>query len=239
MKIEKVQIKTENNTVLKAMLLRNENHKSKHFPFLVIHGWTSSMARYPERVAPEVEIGYQALLFDMRGHGMTGGDLSKLTIKDHFNDVLAAYDYLLSLENIKKENISVFGSSYGGYLAALLTAERKVNNLVLNVPALYPDIIFDKHKQRSESTNEFRRVVRGKNESRALKAVADFKGKILFIQAEKDELLPKSVMESYKKAAKSDYSFVEIKGANHSMTAPKTAEERNRIMAKWFKKLHK
>ena len=50
-------------------------------------------------------------------------------------DLLAAYDFLAALRNVDSDSIAVVGSSYGGYLAALLTALRPVKWLGLRVPA--------------------------------------------------------------------------------------------------------
>jgi dipeptidyl aminopeptidase/acylaminoacyl peptidase len=62
-----------------------------------------------------------------------------VTRQDGLDDVLAAYDYLASQPLIDKTAIGVIGTSYGGYLAMLLTAYRPVRWLAMRVPALYPD----------------------------------------------------------------------------------------------------
>ena len=72
---------------------------------LAIHGWTSEMARYPERIAPLIEMGWIGVLFDMRGHGETGGKLKTLSVKDHHEDCLAAYDYIKNIEYADTENM--------------------------------------------------------------------------------------------------------------------------------------
>ena len=58
------------------------------------------------------------------------------------DDVLAAYDYLSSIDGVDSKNVSAVGSSFGGYLATILSAKRKVRNLALRVPADYPNEAF-------------------------------------------------------------------------------------------------
>jgi pimeloyl-ACP methyl ester carboxylesterase len=115
------------------------------------------MARYPERIAPLVKMGWIGVLFDMRGHGETGGELKTLSAKDHHQDCLAAYDYIKNIENADTQNIAVFGSSYGGYQACLLVAKRPVRHLILKAPAQYADALFaTSDKQHSPETTEYR-----------------------------------------------------------------------------------
>ena len=52
---------------------------------------------------------------------------------------LAAYDVLAASRRSTTPSIAVVGSSYGGYLAAILTSLRPVRWLALRVPALYKD----------------------------------------------------------------------------------------------------
>lgn len=231
-----VTIPTNYSTELAGMVLTNPNGSDKQPAILVIHGWTSEMARYPERVEPEIEMGYTAVLFDLRGHGQTGGDLDTFSPHDHLNDCLAAYDYMLNLDTVDPNNISVFGSSYGGYLASLVSAERKVDHLLLSVPALYPDDIFDQPKlQRSEQTTEYLKRVLQPGDNKALLAVHNFEGDLLLIEAEHDEQVHPQVMKNFRATAKDGYDYKLIEGADHSMKNPGTNEARIKIMANWFK----
>lgn len=232
-----VSIPTANGT-LKATILNDSSFSGKRPAVLVIHDWTSSMSNYPSRVMGLVDQGYLVLLFDMRGHGETGGELEALSVSDHLNDALAAYDYLLTLENVDPNNISVLGSSYGGYLATLLTAERKVNHLVLSVPANYPDDIFDKPgMQTSQYVDEYRKRLLGPAEGRALAAVHNYQGDLLFIEAENDEQVPTQVMRGYRNAALTQYEYVLIPGADHGLKTPGANEARIQALNEWFGKL--
>src|SRR5690606_32989007 len=131
-----------NDEKLKGFVLRDESFTGKRPVVLVLHGWTSSTRRFPERVEPLVKMGYVCLLFDMRGHGATGYELAKYSRKDHLDDCLAAYDFIATLEDVDITAISVMGSSYGGYMAVLLTGKRPIKKLILLAPAQYQNKMF-------------------------------------------------------------------------------------------------
>lgn len=223
---------------LKGMLLRAPSPAPLVPAILVIHGWTSSMSRYPSRMMNIVDQGYLALVFDLRGHGETGGDLESLSIQDHLQDVLVAYDYLTQVEGVNTENVSVIGSSYGGYLASLLTAERRVDHLVLSVPANYPDDIFDKPgMQTSQYVETYCQRLFGPAEGKALAAIHNFHGDLLLIEAEHDEVVPTQVTRGYRNATLVEYDRVVIPGADHGLTTPGANEARIQAMNDWFAKL--
>lgn len=237
MKTQQISISTPGGK-LRGMILSNPDYKGKRPALLVIHGWTSAMNRYPSRVENIVNMGYIAVLFDMRGHGETGGELDLLSVRDHLDDCLAAYDFMVNLDNVDTNDIAVFGSSYGGYLASLLSAERKIHHLALNVPADYPDDIFHKPKlQSSKHTHEYRKKELSPSEAKALSAIHNFSGDLLLIEAEFDEQVNPQVMKNYRHAAPEGYDYALIKGADHSMKNPGANEARVKVLTEWFEKL--
>ncbi|MBP9669810.1 alpha/beta fold hydrolase [Candidatus Woesebacteria bacterium] len=236
--INRVTIATTKGEVLSAMSLGKSGLHGKRPFILVIHGWTSSMSRYPERLAPAIYKGYSCVMFDMRGHGETGYELSNYSRKDHFDDCLAAYDYMVKLPNIDLENISVFGSSYGGYMATLLSAERKVHNLILKAPAQYPDEGWDEPKlsQERDQVSLYRQQPHTIEDNKALKAINIYQGKLLFIECEKDEQVPKQVMVDYRKYISVPYDYELLEGSDHACKLPGTNEMFVERMGKWFTK---
>lgn len=238
MEITKVKIPIANDIQLSAMILRREGFTGKRPVILAIHGWTSEMARYPERIAPLIKMGWTGLLFDMRGHGETGGELKQLSAKDHHQDCLSAYDYIKSIEDADTENITVFGSSYGGYQACLLVAKRPVKNLILKAPAQYDDVLFGvPDKQRSPETMQYRSRHHNPQDNMTLKAINNFKGNILFIECEKDEQVPKQVINDYRDAITVNYDYELLIDADHACHAPGSNQAMINVMTKWFRKL--
>lgn len=106
---------------------------------LFVHGWGGSQQQYVTRAREIAALGCFCLTFDLRGHARTQEQQKTVTREDNLRDVVAAYDALVRQRGIDTSSIAVIGSSYGGYLAAILTALRPVRWLVLRAPALYKD----------------------------------------------------------------------------------------------------
>ena len=79
------------------------------------------------------ERGFGALLFDLRGHGHSGGELMSGGWHERM-DVLGAFDYLLA-RGVPAESVGLLGLSLGAATAALAAAdEPRVRALVLDCP---------------------------------------------------------------------------------------------------------
>ena len=233
-----IGISTVGGERLQVQILDGMGDSQKKPVILVIHGWTSEMARYPERFAPMVDMGYTCVLFDMRGHGKTGGDLANYSIKDHLDDCLCAYDYMASMEGVDLDNISVFGSSYGGYLASLLTGKRRVDQLVLKAPSQYPDDIFTEAKlsQDRGDLDRYRFAPHGSEDNMALGAISEFRGSALLIECQEDEQVPKQVLSDYRDAFVVGYDYELLEGADHSCRKPGAEQAMIDVLARWFKR---
>jgi uncharacterized protein len=146
MKTAQLSLNTSHNQRLKGMLLTPDMHKDNYPAVLFIHGWMSDMQSYVPRAAALANRGYICLIFDLRGHGGSDGKLGDVTAAGSLDDAIAAYDYLASLPEVDKDRIGVVGSSYGGYIATLLTEKRPVSALALRVPAIYSNETFTQPK---------------------------------------------------------------------------------------------
>lgn len=236
MKTTSISIKTSDGTSLHGQLLFPNIPSQSLKSLLVIHGWKSSLKRFPKRVAPLVEAGYVCLVFDMRGHGATGGNLSSFSAQDHLDDCLAAYDFLASQQHIDPDHISVLGSSYGGYLATLLTKKRPVERLILLSPAQYPNEMFATVDRiiPNKNLSEYRSKPHTIQENRSLQAVADFKGKTLLIQPENDTQVHAQVFADFVTAAGNRLTHVIIPEADHSYYHGETNQEMISVLNSWM-----
>src|SRR5690606_25372191 len=112
---------------------------------------------------------------DLRGHAQTREQHETVTRDANLRDVIAAYDMLTSHPEVDAQEIAVVGSSYGGYMAAILTTLRAVRWLVLRVPALYRDEDWELPKRalhKGTDLEMYRRSVVPDEENRALRACA-------------------------------------------------------------------
>ncbi len=226
---------------LKGSLFFPKNLKATNPAILFIHGWTSERKRSYQYANGLAKIGYVSFLFDMRGHGESEGDINTATTKEFFDDVLAAYDYLLGVKEVDKENISAVGSSFGGYFAALLTGKRSIRRVVLRAPADYPNEDFNKSKMQSSGDEdpvvyEWRTQPREPGETLALSAIANFTGEVFIIESEKDDIVPHQTIQNYANAVKdkSKLTHKVIKAAPHSIKDGPFKDEIEKALVGWF-----
>ena len=182
---------------------------------LFIHGWTDSGESYNAQAKALTKLGYAAITFNLRGHGQgdmkSGAERHTYTPKDSLEDAKVAYDELK--KRLGNVHISVVGISYGGYIATQLIKERKVASLVISSPALYGDEDFTTPKEQYRS---FKGQVTGPN--KAFEALSDFKGKTLLIEAEKDDVVTKQVIDGYVRAGGDNITHKIVAEANHGTT---------------------
>src|SRR3990167_2021931 len=229
------------NLKLKGILILPQKLLKKNPAILFIHGWTSHKERSYQYANGLAKLGYISFLFDMRGHGESEGNRDKTTTKEFLDDVLAAYDYLTKAQGVNTSDISVIASSFGCYLASLLTAKRNIKNLVLKAPADYPNSVFNKPTaQNSAESNpdivSWRSEARKSDETFALDAVSNFNGKILILESEKDDMVPHQTVQNYVNAIKikSKLTHIVIKDAPHSIQEGRFRDKVEQILVDWF-----
>lgn len=219
--MQSIKIKTE-NTELDAALYLPTVPKDKNPALLFIHGWESRKERGADVAAVLAEKGFISLIFDLRGHGQTLGDLSQLSLKDFVDDCIAAYDYLVQVPGVDLKNITLSGSSLGSYLAAVLSSLRPASKLALRVPADFPDENFNTPRLKvhgNPGVTEWRMEPHDFNATKALRVVHDFKGKIFIAESGKDDIVHHQVIENYVNAVadKNQLTFFLMPDAPHSL----------------------
>ncbi len=210
-------------------------HMGKPCPaVLFIHGWSSNESGYRPRAESLVKLGYFCLTFDLIGHGHSSGSMESVTLKENIEASVAAYDFLASQEGVDNNAISVVGTSYGGYLAAILPSKRDMNSIVLRVPAIYEDEHKGKakeHRQSMHLANEHARP----RDNLALNSISGFGKRILLIEAEHDQVIPHYIIELITKAAKpNSLEHVVVKGSDHQFSRPEWQEEFIELLIRWF-----
>ncbi len=184
---------------------------------LFVHGWAGSQTQYLARARELGNLGCVCLTFDLYGHAKTFSFQGTVTREDNLNDIIAAYDMLASLPLVDQSAIGVIGSSYGGYLAAILTTLRPVKWLVLRAAALYKDEDWSRRKQllnRSELT-KYRDV--------------------LLVESEHDHLVPPSVTANYRTAFEKAHSLTVrvLEGADHALSEQRWQDAYTSLLKSW------
>jgi dienelactone hydrolase len=208
---------------------------------LFIHGWGGSQEQDMIRAEEIAQLGCICFTFDLRGHARHEAERNSVTRADGLTDVIAAYDFLVSQDQVDPSAIAVVGTSYGGYLATLLTAERPVNWLALRVPALYPDSHWDVPKALigRDEINQYRSHFRTGHHDRALAACERFGGDVLIVESEHDSYVPHVAITSFISAFQSSnsLSYRIMKGADHALRNESCRRAYNRLLLTWIEEM--
>ncbi|EWY36707.1 permease [Skermanella stibiiresistens SB22] len=204
---------------------------------LLVHGWGGTQEQYLARAREIAALGCVCLTIDLRGHGRTEGQYETVTREDNLNDLLAAYDRLASHPAVDPHSIAVVGSSYGGYLATIVSSLRPVRWLALRAPALYrdEDWMMPKRKLDKAEIDAYRRTRVTPDRNRALAACAEFTGDALVVECECDTIVPHPVITNYRAAFDKVHSLTYrvIKGADHGLSDNAAQQAYTTLLVTW------
>lgn len=239
MKIQSVSIPVKSEK-LAGLLYIPENLENKKLPSVVIfHGRGNSKKRYMDRSVALANKGIMTLIFDFRGCGESDGDFSKQTITMGYEDAVAGYEFLRNHPLCDPSRLGVFGGSFGGYQAALLAGQYPITSLVLSVPAIYQDGWWNVVPETMDiERNALYKQFSGFEKTKAIKAIQKYQGKILVIEHEKDEVVPRRIPEAYfdniLNAKLKEKKM--ILNAPHSLHDPIFINQSIKILIDWFTK---
>lgn len=226
---------------LDGTIFYSPDKKDKHPAILFVHGWTSERKRSFQYAKALADAGHICLLFDLRGHGTSEGNRNNSTNEDFLSDVIAAYDYLVKIKGVDSGNISAIGSSFGGYLVAILSSKRITKNLVLRAPADYPNETLQKLKKLvgGDDANimKWRNQANQPTETYALEALHNFTGSVLLIESEHDDRIPHQTILNYMNAVKdkSKLTRIFLKDAPHSIKEGRFKDKVEQALVDWFR----
>lgn len=208
---------------------------------LMVHGWDGSQAQYIARAHEIATLGCICLTFDLRGHVRHQEQRESVNREDNLRDVVAAYDALVSHPAVDPSAIAIIGSSYGGYLASIVTSLRPVRWLALRVPALYKDGDWDvpKSKLNREELVVYRNSEVSPENNRALAACAAFRGDVLIVESEHDALVPHPVIQNYMTACGKAQSLTYrmISDADHALSEKGWQQTYTSLLVNWMSEM--
>lgn len=209
---------------------------------LFVHGWGGSQEQYLARAREVAALGCVCLTFDMRGHARTRSQLDQVTREDNLRDVLAAYDTLAKQRGVDAASVAVVGSSYGGYLASILTSVRAVRWLALRAPADYKDDDWTLPKgqlRAHQGLDAYRRLPVLPAGSRALQACRAFTGHSLIVESGEDRVVPAQVVANYRAAftATASLTVRTLEGVDHSLSTDAAQAAYTSVLLAWLKEM--
>ncbi len=118
---------TEDNLKLEGWLLPSHIQNGT---ILFIHGMGSNRESLLEQAISLHNLGYTALLFDLRGHGSS--DSSVTTLGHHeVKDVYAALAFLKTQTHVNSDRLAVVGHSMGAAIALLASSKLTFEAMIL------------------------------------------------------------------------------------------------------------
>lgn len=209
---------------------------------LFVHGWGGSQQQYLARARQIAALGCVCLAFDLRGHAGTRPQQETVSRENNLRDVIAAYDVLATHRLVDPASIALVGSSYGGYLAAILTSLRPAKWLALRAPALYMDQDWNAPKRQLHRGDElltYRQQLVMAADNRALRACAAFHGDILLVESEHDQVIPHAVIASYLEAATQAHSMTYrvLRETDHGLTNEASQRAYTTLLLNWMREM--
>lgn len=235
---ELLQIQSEGGTIAGTLI----SPETKLPGVLFVHGWGGSQQQYLARARKVAGLGCVCLTFDLTGHAGTRAEYETVTRMRNLADVVAAYDMLVRQPEVDRNAIAVVGSSYGGYLAALLTTLRPVRWMGFRAPALYMDTGWDLPKRQlhlEQDLVSYRRSVVPPESNRALRACCAFAGDVLVIESESDQVVPHAAVMSYVDAClhANSMTYRMIKGADHGLSDEESQRAYTSLLVNWLREM--
>lgn len=234
---ESIEISVDNQSISGTLLTPS----AKLPGILFVHGWGGSQQRDLARAKNITGLGCVCLTFDLRGHERTHDQRARTSREHNLQDLLSAYDRLVSHPAVDSTAIAVIGSSYGGYLATILSGMRPVKWMALRVPALYWDADWSMPKQELDRDKlaHYRRSAVTAADNRALAACKAFKGDVLLIESEQDDYVPHATLMSYRTAFETAHSLTYriVDGADHALTNDSSQRAYSSMLTNWISEM--
>ncbi|MBO9642588.1 MULTISPECIES: S9 family peptidase [Pseudacidovorax] len=205
---------------------------------LLVHGWDGSQEQYLARAREIAALGCVCLTFDLRGHARHAAQRLDVTREDNLRDVLAAYDTLAGHPAVDPTAIAIVGSSYGGYLAALVTGLRPVRWLAMRAPALYRDEDWEVPKGQLSRSDlaAYRLTSIAPEANRALGACEAFRGDVLVVESEHDSTVPHPVIANYLGSFRAvrSVTYRVLSGADHALSKEAWRKAYGALLVTWM-----
>ncbi len=162
---------------------------------IVLHGAGKSSRTRFARLRQSLNVhGIPSVSFDFIGHGDTGGNLLNSSLRGRTDQASAVIRHTCT------EPLTLIAASMSGYTAIKLTEKFTVDNLILLVPAVYTAEAYG-----LPFGPEFSAAIRvpgSWQESDAFSILEGFKGNLLVIAAESDDVIPAELVEKIYASAK-------------------------------------
>lgn len=203
LKYEEVEIDLPGKNKLHGWYVFANKETNKNIIYL--HGTKGNVSLYLGGIEQLHKVGANIFIFDYAGFGKSTG---KSLIQNTIDNALSAYDYLVYKRQIKSDDISLFGYSYGGAVALELALKRKVRALLL-------ECTFSSLKKIAASKYSFASALIPGNVLNSLENIRKINVPLTVAYAENDQIIPATHSLELFDQANSPKSIFKIENAEH------------------------
>ena len=192
---------------------------------IFVHGHRDNRLNFINEAVMVHEQGYGVLVFDLRNAGTSEGDITTLGYYES-QDVITAYEWLITQPDINPEQIILYGHSMGGVSVAMalgeltsvsgavldstfISVEDNINDIVAQIlPFTTPITEFIMWVMEREADVNF-------YDLRPVDVVDSVDIPLLVLHGSDDRLIPPNNGETLFDVADNPYGFVVFDGAEH------------------------
>jgi pimeloyl-ACP methyl ester carboxylesterase len=185
---------------------------SKRPTVIALHGAGPSNRSHTRYLSETfIQNGENVVRFDFSGQGESSGTMQESSLAKRQGEAIAIIEHF----QIDTDNLTVIGTSMGGYIAASLAKIYPVKNLILFCPAAY-DVTAWEIPFNADFTAILRRDL-SLLKSNVQELLATFAGNSLLLWAENDEIIPPLIVDMYESAlsGKPKHATCVIQGSPH------------------------
>lgn len=210
---EDVFIRTQDNVIINAWLVKSSPPRGT---LIFCHGNAGNIGDRLEKILLFHQMGFNVLIMDYRGYGKSEGRPSEAGI---YKDAVAAYDYLLTRQDIDRSRIIGYGESLGGAVVVDLGTKR-------NLAALLIDSSFTSAADMAKTIYPFIPSFLLATKLNSVVKVRTVTAPKLFIHSRADEVVPFRLGERLYQAAAKPKEFIELpEGGGHNDLPPDAKEK--------------
>jgi fermentation-respiration switch protein FrsA (DUF1100 family) len=195
---EILKITTQSGEKISALYLPNP---IAHYTVLYSHGNAEDLGRIRQRLEHLKNLGVSVFAYDYRGYGTSQGKPSE---QNAYEDIEAAYRYLIDLLGISPNQIILYGRSLGSGTSVEIASREPIAGLILESPF----------------TSTFRVITRIAiapfDRFDNLRKIAEVRCPVLFLHGTQDGLIPFRHSETLMRQVRSPKQLVAIVGADHN-----------------------
>lgn len=190
---------------------------------LFLHGGGhSNKTRYAFLQSYFGERTIASFAFDFRGCGKSEGEFKNGSLANRYTDAISALQFFKQQTSLDDNHIYLWGSSMGAHVACRVVDDfPNIKGLILQSPAAYGG-----DAELLELDETFTALIRRENswiDSLAFASLERFRGRILVVYGEQDNVVPERVQIQYKQICQQKGgSVVTLQDGAHRLLNPQT-----------------